>query len=576
VTRPPDTDSLAPLLAPAVRRVLRASLVVSLVLVLAPTAYMVVWAFWGSDVAGVLSGPAPTLHWFQSLFSDAEWLRTLGYSLLVALAAAGTALVVTFLQAYLGRFAPPWADTITYCITGLVVLFPAVPYAMSVRHVGDALALGEFFPLLLGHVALAVPLQFVLMDAARETIPIEALWSGRIMGASHRTNLRRVFLPYVQPLLFTCFAVAFFFSFDDVVVAGFVITSPDVTVPVRLWNDHAQVVRPDAAVIGTCLLAITSVVAVLQTRRREDMHRIFEWLSHQARHFVYDFFVALGGFLLAFPFVHAKEATWAGRAGEFTLCGLFGLALALIVRLYHVRRPVGTLLGLRSSAVPRVRTAGWQFLFDAVDRLSENVRMLEGGSAVAMSLQDVKDYSRECFAVCEGRYVGTDRHVPSRFLELYPEYLQQQVAERSAERFDDVRFLLIGDAELRADIASHEARCHDFLRVHTARSYTLLMAPWSVAVQLAQEQGLPSPDIGVFGGAFVVFFEPPDVSNGQFTLTVRSFDDRASKQMVREYLSGLVDHARKLLAENSVVRIEDITEEDRRQLRKAVTESVEG
>lgn len=245
------------------------------VLVLAPCVYLVVWGFWGTEVIGLLRPPStPTLHWFQQIVSSSEWRLSIGYSLLVAVGVAIAGTVVLLVHSYLARYGSRLLDTMSFASIVCVLLTPPITYGMALRLTGSWIGCPEWFLLALGHLVLTLPLQFMVFEASRERVDSEMLYAGSTMGASHFTNLVQVYFPNMLAPSFYSFVVGFFVSFDEVVVALFVIQSSAVTVPRRLWDNVSHLATPDPAVIAVLLLALFVLAfAAGEVLRRRLSHK---------------------------------------------------------------------------------------------------------------------------------------------------------------------------------------------------------------------------------------------------------------------------------------------------------------
>lgn len=80
-----------------------------------------------------------------------------------------------------------------------------------------------------------------------------------------------------------------------------------------------------------------------------------------------------------------------------------------------------------------------------------------------LDVDRLESFGDICFRHCRGKYVGTDRHVPSEFRALYPRYLESESTRRATT--GDVRVLLVGIQQLKND---EETRYDDVRMVHAS------------------------------------------------------------------------------------------------------------
>lgn len=242
--------------------------------VVLPSVYLLLWAFAGSETVGILA-VLPSLHWFRYLLSNPDWQMSITYSVVLAIVVSGIGCAILLVHFYYMRYLSSIFDRLTYASIFLVVLMPTVTYALALRLAGGALHLPEMILLLMGHLVFVLPLQFFVIESKQESIPSNLLFAGSTLGASHFRNIRFVYLPLMADALWNAFIVGFFFSFDELVIATFIIDSPFVTVPRRLWDQVNRSMDPAPAVIS-CLVAGVCALIVAATLIRRRIHCMLE------------------------------------------------------------------------------------------------------------------------------------------------------------------------------------------------------------------------------------------------------------------------------------------------------------
>ena len=115
-----------------------------------------------------------------------------------------------------------------------------------------------------GHLAVILPLQYLVFQAATRSVERDTLWAARTCGATHFDTFWQIFAPNMRPAIFAALVLGFFASFDEVVIALFVLDASIYTVPLRLWKNVSPVVTPEAAVISTLLLCAIGLMAAVR------------------------------------------------------------------------------------------------------------------------------------------------------------------------------------------------------------------------------------------------------------------------------------------------------------------------
>lgn len=230
--------------------------IVALVAVV-PSLYLLVWATAGTETVGILD-VKPSLTWFKRILRDPEWRESLFYStVLGAFVSAAGALTLTT-HFYFMRYVHPRWDRLAYVMVFLVATVPSIIYALALRFTGGQLRLSEVAMVAAGHFVFVVPVQFFILESAQERVPSDRLFAASTLGASHSSNIRFCYVPLMRQAIGVAFVVGFFVSFDELVIATFVIDTPLVTVPRRLWDQVHRSMTPAPAVMA-CLLGAVSI-----------------------------------------------------------------------------------------------------------------------------------------------------------------------------------------------------------------------------------------------------------------------------------------------------------------------------
>lgn len=246
-------DDLLTLEIPVLRILLWLISSIILILVVLPSLYLIIWAFWGTETVGIISSDF-TLKWITKILFNPEWRESLLYSIGLAILVSLLSSLILTIHFYFMRFAPPWVERFSYLMTIVPIILPPVIFALALRLFGSNILLPEMILLTLGHIVFVVPIQYFVFETAQERIPSEMLFAGTVMGANSFRNIFFVYLPMLSNTIWVAFLVGFFFSFDEIVIAAFIIDSPLVTIPKRLWDQIHRSMEPNPAVVASILL----------------------------------------------------------------------------------------------------------------------------------------------------------------------------------------------------------------------------------------------------------------------------------------------------------------------------------
>jgi ABC-type spermidine/putrescine transport system permease subunit II len=202
-----------------------------------------------------------TLKWFSSFFASPAWIDATLRSVVIGFWASLLATVLGTMTALALRRSTRWDRLIAGAVLSPQVV-PVIIVALGIMLVFNRLHLyGSMVGIILAHAMLALP--FVVINLAGglrqrgETLALAA----RVMGASPFRAFWHVTLPSLRASIVTSAIFAFFVSFDELVVALFVMGRNE-TLPMRIWANVRDDLTPVVAAVATLLIMVT-VFAVL-------------------------------------------------------------------------------------------------------------------------------------------------------------------------------------------------------------------------------------------------------------------------------------------------------------------------
>lgn len=241
--------------------VLRCYLAGIIVFLLAPLAVVVMVAF---TSASFVSFPPPGLspRWLVRVLSDQTFLRPLGNSLVLGLAAAGcAALIATPAAIALVRCRLPGGAEIQSFLLSPLAL-PSLILSIGLLFFLSRIGLGNtFLGLLIGHVVITVPylLRTIIAVYGAADRDIEA--AAYVLGANPVRTFLWITLPMIRPAVIAGGLFAFLISFDEVAIALLLSTARTITLPVAILAYLINNYDPAVAAISVVKMAL--VVGVL-------------------------------------------------------------------------------------------------------------------------------------------------------------------------------------------------------------------------------------------------------------------------------------------------------------------------
>ena len=237
-----------------------------LVFLYAPTIVLIVFSF-NDSVIAALPFEGFTTRWYEAAWQEEGVRDALWASVKVAFGSAfiatGLGLLVSYAIArrrFGGKAAisaivlvPLVVPTVVLGVS-LLVLFrpndPVIPVPLSL------------WAVLIGHIVIAIPFCVLILLPRLASIDRRLEEAAEDLGASWTTTFRRIILPLITPAVLSSIIVAFVVSFDEVVIASFVV-GDQITLPVYLYSGLRFAERVMLLVpVATVMIAVSFVLVI--------------------------------------------------------------------------------------------------------------------------------------------------------------------------------------------------------------------------------------------------------------------------------------------------------------------------
>lgn len=215
-----------------------------------------------------------SLRWYEAFFSSQEWLTSAWISLQAAIWTVLVAVPLGTLAAYaIDRT----ENLVGKAIRGLLMspsIVPIVIVAIGTYFLLAQFRLNNTMPgLVLAHTVLAMPFVIIAIGAGLANFDVTLERAARSLGASPVRTFLTVTMPNLRGSIATAALLAFLTSMDEVVVALFISSGPQSTLPRRMYASMRDQVDPTIAAISTMLIAVVLVLvaamSVLGSRNKK-------------------------------------------------------------------------------------------------------------------------------------------------------------------------------------------------------------------------------------------------------------------------------------------------------------------
>lgn len=242
---------------------LRTFVVLTALVLLAPTLVVIPMSFTGSDSFG-FPPESWSLRWYRSFFGSEKWMLSLLTSVQIAFLVAVVATVLGVAGAVgLGRsrFA---GKSVVRTLVQAPIIVPNIVVAVAVYGAFLRWQLnGTPIGFIVAHTVLALPFVVTAVSTSLAGYDRTLDSAAATLGATPLTTFFRVTAPLLAPGVFSGFVFAFVTSLDEVVVALFLQTPDIQTLPVQMYESITLQVDPTIAAASSLMVAATTVVLLI-------------------------------------------------------------------------------------------------------------------------------------------------------------------------------------------------------------------------------------------------------------------------------------------------------------------------
>jgi spermidine/putrescine transport system permease protein len=274
--RPPDSNLVV---SRGVRHVLRAFFSAFLLFLYAPTLMLIVFSF-NDSPSPSLPLRGFTLHWYHVAFSNHDLLNALSLSAQVAVLVGILSTIIGSLLSYgIARGRVPFSNAMSALALLPMVAPPVVlgvAFLLLFQRGPVHVPLG-IPAVVLAHLVITLPFSVLVLLPAFRAIDPAVDEAAKDLGAGWARTASEVIVPLAMPAILAAFLICFIVSFDEVVVAGFLVSDRP-TFPVYLYSGLRFSARlmPLVAVATVLIVASAAVATAAEVLRGRAAHRVVD------------------------------------------------------------------------------------------------------------------------------------------------------------------------------------------------------------------------------------------------------------------------------------------------------------
>ena len=216
------------------------------------------------------------MQWYKSFIDVPGWRSALETSIEVALLVAALAIVIGLPTAFgLRRLGSRYAGLAQVIILAPLIV-PTVVTAIAIYEVFLQWHLsGSVAGFVLAQTVVVLPYVVLTLVTGMGRLDARLLRAAATMGSRSAYTFRRVTVPLLLPAVLVAALLAFAGSLDEVVIALFLSSPTETTLPVQMYNSMIQQTDPTIAAASSILVTLVTVVLLgsmfgrLRITRRE-------------------------------------------------------------------------------------------------------------------------------------------------------------------------------------------------------------------------------------------------------------------------------------------------------------------
>lgn len=238
----------------------------------APIVVLIVFSF--NDSKSTAKWEGFTLEWYQTLFQDSFIMRSLYYTVLVAIVSSLVATVIGTFAAFGIFYMKSWKQKIVLNVNAIPMLNPDIVTGVSLMTLFIALNMRlGLLTMIIAHVTFNIPYVVLSVLPKLKQMPGEMLEAALDLGATPWYAFKKVIFPEIKPGIITGALIAFTLSIDDFVISFFTTGSGVSNLSIAIYSMARRGIKPEINALST-LMFVTVLILLLLINKRTKMEEL--------------------------------------------------------------------------------------------------------------------------------------------------------------------------------------------------------------------------------------------------------------------------------------------------------------
>lgn len=232
----------------------------------APIIVLIVFSF--NDSKSTARWEGFTLDWYRSLFQNRYIMKSLYYTVLVAIISSISATAIGTFAAFGIFYMRTWKQKLVLNVNSIPLLNPDIVTGVSLMtlFVAMNMELG-LMTMIIAHITFSVPYVVLSVLPKFKQMPSEMLEAAMDLGATPWYAFKNVILPEIKPGIITGGLIAFTLSIDDFVISFFTTGSGVSNLSIAIYSMARRGIKPEINALSTLMFASVLILLLIINRR---------------------------------------------------------------------------------------------------------------------------------------------------------------------------------------------------------------------------------------------------------------------------------------------------------------------
>lgn len=225
----------------------------------------------------ILTLPVPgySLQWYADFFLTERWLDATKNSFIVGLATMVLATVLGTLAAYGINLCDFRGKRAVLVALSLPMVVPLIVTAASMYLAFSVVGLANsLWGLIVAHTIVAAPYVVITVLASLQTFDANLMRGALSLGAPPLTAFREVVLPMIAPGVAAGAIFAFAISFDELVIAIFITSPGEFTLPRQMFAGLREFLSPTITAAAVVMIVLSFLLLFVSEAIRRRGERL--------------------------------------------------------------------------------------------------------------------------------------------------------------------------------------------------------------------------------------------------------------------------------------------------------------